>query len=133
MPEVPLPNLRESDFIIRDFRFASGETLPELRQHSITLGLPNAPSPVLLIDKDSTGTAKSWLEPSLAWRTVRPGPAADATRISSSLGYHRLWRLEQAKRWAAARAFRTFGSMTWLVAQHRLLTEGFDGFLTSSW
>ena len=34
------PNLRESDFIIRDFRFASGETLPELRQHYLTLGTP---------------------------------------------------------------------------------------------
>ena len=38
MTEPNWPNLRESDFIIRDFRFASGETLPELRQHYITLG-----------------------------------------------------------------------------------------------
>ena len=29
----PWPNQRESDFIIKDFRFGSGETLPELRQH----------------------------------------------------------------------------------------------------
>ena len=34
------PNLREDDFTLRDFRFASGETLPELRQHVITLGTP---------------------------------------------------------------------------------------------
>ena len=38
MTETNWPNLRESDFIIRDFRFASGETLPELRQHYFTLG-----------------------------------------------------------------------------------------------
>ena len=37
MTQTNWPNLRESDFIIRDFRFASGETLPELRQHFITL------------------------------------------------------------------------------------------------
>ena len=40
MTEANWPNLREDDFIIRDFRFASGETLPELRQHYITLGTP---------------------------------------------------------------------------------------------
>src|SRR5712675_2468896 len=42
MTDTNWPNLRESDFIIRDFRFASGETLPELRQHYITLGMPKA-------------------------------------------------------------------------------------------
>jgi homoserine O-acetyltransferase len=34
------PNQREGDFVIKDFRFASGETLPELRIHYITLGTP---------------------------------------------------------------------------------------------
>ena len=73
-----LPGLRESDFIIRDFRFASGETLPELRQHTITLGTPNAPA-VLLIH-NTTGTAKSWLEPGLAGELFGPGQPLDATR-----------------------------------------------------
>ncbi len=48
MTETRWPNLREDDFIIRDFRFGSGETLPELRQHFITLGTSGAPA-VLLI------------------------------------------------------------------------------------
>ena len=30
----------ESDFVIRDFQFRSGETLPELKIHYITLGVP---------------------------------------------------------------------------------------------
>src|SRR5881394_2190313 len=30
----------EADFVARDFRFASGETLPELRVHYTTLGRP---------------------------------------------------------------------------------------------
>jgi len=42
MTDTNWPNLCESDFIIRDFRFASGEKLPELRQHYITLGTPTA-------------------------------------------------------------------------------------------
>ena len=30
----------EADFIVRNFRFQNGETLPELRQHYVTLGTP---------------------------------------------------------------------------------------------
>src|SRR5690242_412631 len=33
-------DLREGDFVIRDFRFQSGETLPELRIHYMTMGTP---------------------------------------------------------------------------------------------
>src|SRR5207237_4761134 len=32
------PNQREGDFILRDFKFASGETIAELKQHYTTLG-----------------------------------------------------------------------------------------------
>ena len=31
---------REGDFVLRDFHFRSGETLPELRIHYLTLGTP---------------------------------------------------------------------------------------------
>ena len=31
---------REGDFTVRDFKFASGETLPELKLHYTTLGAP---------------------------------------------------------------------------------------------
>ena len=30
----------ENDYVIRDFHFASGETLPELRLHYVTYGKP---------------------------------------------------------------------------------------------
>jgi homoserine O-acetyltransferase len=35
---------KEADFIVRDFRFQTGETLPELRQHYVTLGAPKRDS-----------------------------------------------------------------------------------------
>ena len=42
---TPNPNppatRREGDFVIQNFRFASGETLPELRLHYTTLGAPH--------------------------------------------------------------------------------------------
>ena len=34
------PTITEADYVIKDFRFASGETLPELRIHYRTLGTP---------------------------------------------------------------------------------------------
>ncbi|MGZ6231493.1 MAG: alpha/beta fold hydrolase, partial [Syntrophales bacterium] len=36
----PLPNRQEGTFIARDFRFQSGETLPELKLAYTTLGTP---------------------------------------------------------------------------------------------
>jgi homoserine O-acetyltransferase len=36
--EYPTPS--EGDFVIHDFKFTSGETLPELRLHYRTLGKP---------------------------------------------------------------------------------------------
>src|SRR5262249_50941787 len=35
---------RENDFVIRNFRFQSGETLPELRIHYVTIGTPRRDS-----------------------------------------------------------------------------------------
>ena len=39
-PSTKWPNQREGDFIIKDFRFKSGETIAELKQHYATLGTP---------------------------------------------------------------------------------------------
>jgi len=36
--------MKESNFIVRDFRFQNGETLPELRLHYVTLGTPRRDS-----------------------------------------------------------------------------------------
>jgi len=36
--------MKESNFIVRDFRFQNGETLPELRLHYVTLGTPKRDS-----------------------------------------------------------------------------------------
>ena len=41
------PNQREADFLLRDYRFGSGETLPELRLHYTTLGTPDRKPPAI--------------------------------------------------------------------------------------
>jgi len=42
------PLLKEADWIIRDFRFSTGEILPELRIHYTTVGNPTG-EPVLIL------------------------------------------------------------------------------------
>ena len=98
------PDQRESDFVIKDFRFGSGETLPELRQHFITIGTPQrdaagqVTNAVLLIH-NTTGTAKTWLEPTLAGELSQC--RREAARCRAALrrdgGLHRLRPVEQAE------------------------------------
>jgi len=48
------PAPKEGDWIVRDFRFHTGEVLPELRLHCTTIGAPSG-EPVLVLH----GTAGS--------------------------------------------------------------------------
>ena len=85
MTDATFPNLRESDFVLNDFRFASGQTLPELRQHFITLGTPrkNATGDIenaVLLLHNTTGTAKTWLEPGLGGELFGAGQPLAAAR-----------------------------------------------------
>jgi homoserine O-acetyltransferase/O-succinyltransferase len=131
MTDTNWPNLRESDFIIRDFRFASGETLPELRQHYVTLGTPKTDAggritnAVLLIH-NTTGTAKTWLEPALADELFAPSQPLDATRyflvIPDIIGFGRSSKPSEGLR---AR-FPHYRLHDVALAQHRLVTEGLN-------
>ena len=129
MSETNWPNLREDDFIIRDFRFASGETLPELRQHFITLGTPRTDAAGRIVNAsllihNTTGTGKTWLEPSLAGELFGPGQPLDAAKnfliIPDIIGFGRSSKPSDGLR---AR-FPHYRLHDVAVAQHRLVTEG---------
>jgi homoserine O-acetyltransferase len=65
------PNFQEGDFVIRNYVFRSGETLPELRLRYRTLGTAkrNAAGKIVngvLLLQGNTGTGANWLRPSLA-------------------------------------------------------------------
>src|ERR1700739_620313 len=65
------PNYREGDFVIRNYVFRSGETLPELKLHYRTLGTAkrNAAGKIIngvLLLQGNTGTGANWLRASLA-------------------------------------------------------------------
>ncbi len=65
------PNYQEGDFIIGDYKFASGETMPQLMLHYRTLGTAkrNAAGEIVngvLLLQGNTGTGANWLRPTLA-------------------------------------------------------------------
>jgi homoserine O-acetyltransferase len=77
------PSYQEADFILNDYRFASGEVLPELKLHYRTMGVPQRDAGgkivngVLLL-QGNTGTGENWLRPTLADHLYGPGQPLDA-------------------------------------------------------
>ena len=122
-------NAVEADFIIDDFRFRGGGSLPALRQHYLTLGeaergadghITNA---VLLLH-NTTGSSKSWLLPELADELFGPGQPLDIARhfivMPDAIGFGRSSKPSDGLR---AR-FPRYRYHDIVVAQHRLLSDG---------
>ena len=79
------PNYQEGDFIIKDYKFASGQTLSQLKLHYRTLGSAerNAAGEIVngvLLLQGNTGTGVNWLRPSLADELFKDGQPLDAGR-----------------------------------------------------
>lgn len=79
------PAQTEGDFVIRNFRFTSGETLAELKLHYTTLGTPkrNAAGDIgnaILLLHGTSADGKTWLHPSLADELFAAGAPLDAER-----------------------------------------------------
>ena len=131
MTETHCPNLREDDFNIRNFRLGSGEIMPALRQHYLTLGTPQTDATgrianAVLLIHNTTGTAKTWLEPSMAGELFGPGQPLDAAKhfliIPDIIGFGRSSKPSDGLR---AR-FPHYRLHDVAVAQHRLVTEGLN-------
>jgi len=74
--DYPAP--KEGAWVVRDFRFHTGETLPELRLHYTTVGAPTG-EPVLILH-GTTGSGAGFLTPAFAGELFGPGQPLDATR-----------------------------------------------------
>ena len=68
----------EGDFVLRNFRFVSGETLAELRLHYRTLGTPG--SPAVLVLHGTTGSGAQFLGESFAGELFGPGQLLDPAK-----------------------------------------------------
>jgi len=76
----------EGDYVIHDFTFASGESLPELRIHYRTFGTPRADAHgvvrnAVLIMHGTTGSSAQFIRPEFAGELFGPGQPLDAARF----------------------------------------------------
>ena len=83
--QAGLPSTTEGDFVVKNFKFRSGETLPELRLHYTTLGKPvhNAEGRVtnaVLILHGTGGSGQQFLQQQFAGELFGPGQLLDANR-----------------------------------------------------
>ena len=74
--DYPAP--KSGEWIVRDFRFHTGEVLPEVRLHYTTVGAPSG-EPVLILH-GSTGAGINMLNANFAGELFGPGQPLDANR-----------------------------------------------------
>src|SRR5437868_5105674 len=72
------PAPRDADWVAKDFRFHTGEVMPELRIHYVTIGDPKN-EPVLLLH-GTTGSSQSMLTPAFAGVLYGAGQPLDASK-----------------------------------------------------
>jgi len=128
--ETPGPTPTEGDFVIKDFRFQSGETLPELRLHYWTFGAPHRDASghvdnAMLIMHGTGGSGASLAKaPMFAGELFGPGQLLDATRyfliLPDDVGHGKSSKPSDGLR---AR-FPHYDYADMVEAEHRLVTEG---------
>jgi homoserine O-acetyltransferase len=127
--QTPVPATTEGDFVAHDFKFHSGETLPELRLHYITLGKPvhNAEGRVtnaVLILHGTGGTGHQFLIPIFAGELFGAGQLLDPTRyfliLPDGIGHGKSSKPSDGLH----AHFPQYDYDDMVLAHYRLLTEG---------
>src|SRR2546430_2613454 len=125
--DYPAPT--ESDFTIHDFKFASGETLPELRVHYRTLGKPEKDAQgkttnAVLIMHGTTGSGAQFIRPEFAGELFGKDQPLDATKffivMPDAIGHGKSSKSSDGMH----AKFPRYGYLDMIEAQYRLLTEG---------
>jgi homoserine O-acetyltransferase/O-succinyltransferase len=118
--DYPAP--MQGDWIARDFKFHTGETMPELRLHYATVGEPTG-QPVLVLH-GSGGSAASMLTPAFAGELFGPGQPLDASKyyiiIPDGIGHGKSSKPSDGRK----TAFPKYDYEDMVDAQYRLLKEG---------
>lgn len=115
------PTPKEGDWVVRDFRFHTGEVLPELRLHYTTVGAPTG-EPVLILH-GTTGSGASMLTPAFAGALFGPGQPLDASRyyviLPDAIGHGKSSKPSDGLR----TGFPKYNYEDMVDAQYRLVTE----------
>lgn len=126
-PALPQPT--EGDFVIRNFTFTSGESMPELRMHYRTLGTPrkNARGIVtnaVLVMHGTGGTGAQFVGRTFAGELFLPGQLLDITKyfivLPDDIGHGKSSKPSDGLR----AKFPRYGYLDMIRAEHTLLTDG---------
>jgi homoserine O-acetyltransferase/O-succinyltransferase len=119
-PNYPAP--KDGAWVAKDFKFSTGETLPELKIAYKTLGDPANP-PVLILH-GTAGSAASMLTQGFGGQMFGPGQPLDATKhfviIPDALGAGGTSKPSDGLK----AKFPSYNYDDMVDAQHRLVTEG---------
>jgi homoserine O-acetyltransferase len=125
--EYPTPT--EGDYVVRDFKFTSGETLPESRLHYRTLGKPENDAHgqtrnAVLIMHGTTGSGAQFIRPEFAGELFGKDQPLDATRffivLPDGIGHGKSSKPSDGMH----AKFPRYGYIDMVEAQYRLLTDG---------
>jgi homoserine O-acetyltransferase len=118
--DYPAP--KQGDWIARDFKFHTGETMPELRLHYTTVGEPSG-QPVLVLH-GSGGSAATMLTPTFAGELFGAGQPLDAAKyyiiIPDGIGHGKSSKPSDGMK----TAFPKYDYEDMVDAQYRLVKEG---------
>src|ERR1700761_5473595 len=123
------PQQREGDFVIHNFKFTSGETLPEVRMHYHAFGEPKRDSHGVVrnagcIVHGTGGTGGSLIRPEFSGELFGPGQLLDATRyfivLPDALGHGKSSKPSDGLH----AKFPHYGYSDMVESEYRLLTEG---------
>src|SRR5579885_1520138 len=123
------PEPAEADYTIRDFKFASGETLPELRIHYRTIGKPRKDAQgkttnAVLILHGTTGSGAQFIRPEFAGELFGKDQPLDATKffivLPDGIGHGKSSKPSDGLH----AKFPRYGYRDMIEAQYRLLTDG---------
>jgi homoserine O-acetyltransferase len=124
-----LPQPAEGDVILKNFRFTSGETLPELRLHYRTFGEPRRDAQgvvrnAVLILHGTGGTGGQFTGRNFAGELFGPGQPLDASKfyiiLPDDIGHGRSSKPSDGQR----AKFPRYGYVDMVEAEYRLVTEG---------
>src|SRR3954452_25199690 len=118
--DYPAP--KQGDWIAKDFKFHTGQTMPELRLHYTTIGEPTG-QPVLVLH-GTGGDASRMLTAEFAGQLFGPGQPLDATKyyiiIPDGLGHGKSSKPSDGMK----TAFPKYNYEDMVDAHYRLIKEG---------
>ena len=118
--DYPVP--KEADWTASDFRFHTGEVMPALRIHYMTVGSP-AGEPVLVLH-GTGGSGTGMLTPTFAGELFGPGQPLDASKyfiiLPDAIGAGKSTKPSDGLR----AKFPRYNYDDMVLAQYRLVTEG---------